>query len=99
MKLRRVSRKRNSIADGQISLIGDIHNLKLKYKPHMAISKTGEFVVVVRFPVEATEIERIQSLSEAKRMAQGSKTPLNRSYWNNKTRNEYRKKSLSEIVD
>lgn len=91
--------KINRLVDGQVSLIGEIHNLKLKYIPHTATSKTGETVVVLRLPKEATQLERIHSHSEAQNLADGLRTTLNRSYWNKKTRDITRKNELLELVD
>jgi hypothetical protein len=71
----------------------------MKYQPHREVSPTGEAVVVLRLPKEATILERIESHKEAQRLSRATKMVLKREYWRNKARDEYRQKQLREIVD
>ena len=84
--------------DGQISLIGEIYNYKLKYIPHVEVSDTGEKVVVLRLPKEATVMERVISHDEADKLAGVIKTCPTKDYWRNKTRDRYRNKMLAESL-
>lgn len=82
----------------QMSLIGDIFNYELKYKPQISTSDTGESVVVLRLPPEATESERIASYDEMHRMALSIKCKFKPEFYNKKPRDGFRKKALHELT-
>jgi hypothetical protein len=84
-------------SNGQLNLIGEIYNYNLKYVPHIAVSSTGEKVVVLRLPKEATDIERVTSHGEARRLSGDVVTSPTKDYWRNKARDDYRRKMLQQI--
>lgn len=57
--------KKTRPLSGQISLIGGIHQYKLKYHPRI----TPEGITVLRIPQNALEIDRKMSLEEMRKIS------------------------------
>jgi hypothetical protein len=54
---------------GQITLIGEVHEYRLKYQP----VTTPEGIIVLRLPANIAEIDRKSSLEEMQKMANRTK--------------------------
>lgn len=61
---------------GQVTLLGEVFDLKLKYQPRISWSDDGLAVVVTRIPPGAHSIDVALSMKESRRLAKTIKSTV-----------------------
>lgn len=80
-----------------MTLIGEVFDRKIKYRPHRVTADTGESVVVLRLPPSATHFERAESFQEARRLAGQLKPIPNKLFWYKRYRDKLRQEALRNL--
>ena len=94
----KTTRKAKAIS-GQLNLIGDVYCYNLKYQPHKSVSDTGEAVVVLRIPSDATMFDRTAAHQAADEMSGITKQILKKDFWYKRHRDNLRKQELQRLAE
>lgn len=99
---RKKKHRKLKLAPGQLNLIGDIFQNKIKYPPKISTDhNTGLSIVVWTLPkgCKMTNTERRETESEVERLQQEIKNNPKRNYYFKKHRDEETKRMLRDLVE